>query len=814
MDFSKVPYLGAKRALPAAVLVALLGAFAGASLGLAKRGPSPAVQCSMEDEAPLPASPVPAAIAAQPPRSIGEAVQVVAGEAKPAARETPSVYSWSASGPEAFQARNPVQRFTARADANGLEVRPDPRLGVWKLRLRTRAGEAPAESSAREERLELRRGETTEWYFNRPHGLEQGFTVLRPSQSGSLRVELDVEGTLTPVLRPGADGLVLRNGDGRAVLAYRHLRAWDAKGCELAAHMELDGRRLALAVDTVGAAWPVTIDPELVLASPPPQTLEEDLVTRTNQERWNNGQLAPLRYEPANLGVAAEYHCEDMYRGNFFDHKSLGSQVEGCHFYLNEEFYQRFTPNPVYGYTYYYDWVAAAENIAAGQPTPEDAMSAWMISPDHQANILSTSYREIGTGHFYIGASYQHWWCQDFGRRNNVYPVVINREAHVTGTANVQLYAYGSGSGIQRRFRNENLAWSAWETHNGADRSWNLSDGNGLKTVYFQRKDAGGNIQEYSDSIYLDAPTILQFEVASYTVSENGGSATLRVVRSGDLSDTVSVQWATSDGTAGASDYTPSNGTLTFTDGTPRTFSVNIANDTALEYDETFTVSLSVLAGNAAIGPIGTAAVTIEDNDNQPPSFTQPASGPAQVSGVSAALTSSATDLDGWPGSVTYTWSQVSGPGASSFNPNGTTNGDTTVTFNAAGDYVFRVTASDGAKSSTSDTATVQVLQVASDLAVLPPYATVQANRSVQLAAVLRDQFGASMPGQPGIAWSVNGGGWVDANGWYRAGGKSGGPYTVTATGGGFSGQGYVKIKEKKRTWWQRFWDSILGRKH
>ena len=74
-----------------------------------------------------------------------------------------------------------------------------------------------------------------------------------------------------------------------------------------------------------------------------------------------------------------------------------------------------------------------------------------------------------------------------------------------------------------------------------------------------------------------------------------------------------------------------------------------------------------------------------------------------------AQLNGTVTDdgLPSSPGAVTTTWSRVSGPGTVTFaNPNAV---DTTATFSAAGTYVLRLTAFDGAATATDDvTITVQ----------------------------------------------------------------------------------------------------------
>ena len=63
------------------------------------------------------------------------------------------------------------------------------------------------------------------------------------------------------------------------------------------------------------------------------------------------------------------------------------------------------------------------------------------------------------------------------------------------------------------------------------------------------------------------------------------------------------MDWATANGTAlSGSDYTETNGTLTFAAGqTRQTFNVVIKGDTQIENDETFYVFLSA-ATNATIG--------------------------------------------------------------------------------------------------------------------------------------------------------------------------------------------------------------------
>src|SRR5262249_45982420 len=117
-------------------------------------------------------------------------------------------------------------------------------------------------------------------------------------------------------------------------------------------------------------------------------------------------------------------------------------------------------------------------------------------------------------------------------------------------------------------------------------------------------------------------PGTLHFSTTSYIVAENQGLATITVTRSGGSTGTVTVHYATSNGTATAgSDYTSASGTLTFADGqTSATFTVPIINDTTVEPDETVELTLGSPTGGASLVSPATATLTIasDDTTNQP----------------------------------------------------------------------------------------------------------------------------------------------------------------------------------------------------
>lgn len=58
---------------------------------------------------------------------------------------------------------------------------------------------------------------------------------------------------------------------------------------------------------------------------------------------------------------------------------------------------------------------SAGENIAWGQKTPREVVSAWMNSAGHRANIMNASFTTIGVG-YYENARGIDYWCQLFTR--------------------------------------------------------------------------------------------------------------------------------------------------------------------------------------------------------------------------------------------------------------------------------------------------------------------------------------------------------------------------------------------------------------
>ena len=116
-----------------------------------------------------------------------------------------------------------------------------------------------------------------------------------------------------------------------------------------------------------------------------------------------------------------------------------------------------------------------------------------------------------------------------------------------------------------------------------------------------------------------ESPPVVAFDAASYAVDEGiaGSSAPVTVTLTGATALTVTVDYSTSDGSAGPADYTAISGSLVFTPGvSTRTFAVAIADDNLDELDESVFLALDS-ASNADLG-LDSAMLTIQDNDLPP----------------------------------------------------------------------------------------------------------------------------------------------------------------------------------------------------
>ena len=127
------------------------------------------------------------------------------------------------------------------------------------------SGGEPPVISTEKNRVELRRQGITEWYVNRPEGLEQGFEIpQRPAGAGELSLVLEARGA---DLRVAGDRILIKTATGRE-LEYGKLKITDAVGRTVSGRLEVKaGATLVIAMDDTGARYPLSIDPLITDAS-------------------------------------------------------------------------------------------------------------------------------------------------------------------------------------------------------------------------------------------------------------------------------------------------------------------------------------------------------------------------------------------------------------------------------------------------------------------------------------------------------------------------------------------------------------------
>jgi Calx-beta domain len=116
--------------------------------------------------------------------------------------------------------------------------------------------------------------------------------------------------------------------------------------------------------------------------------------------------------------------------------------------------------------------------------------------------------------------------------------------------------------------------------------------------------DEVGNTSEFSAGNLASATGNVQFSIGSIQVKEDLGALTVTVLRKGGTAGNLSIDYATTDGTATAGqDYSSASGTLTFSSGeTSKSFQIPIVDDAVTEPDETFTIELRNAPSLGALG--------------------------------------------------------------------------------------------------------------------------------------------------------------------------------------------------------------------
>jgi hypothetical protein len=202
--------------------------------------------------------------------------------------------------------------------------------------------------------------------------------------------------------------------------------------------------------------------------------------------------------------------------------------------------------------------------------------------------------------------------------------ITVRRSGVLTGAATVN---YATGDGTATEGSDYTSVWGVLSFGPGvAVRSFLLpiladSQREGDETVNLTLDTAnGGAIGQGTATLTIrddDVTSVVELAAAGFSGSEAGGEAVLTVKRTGGAAATVTVDYATSDGTAVAGeDYTPTGGTLTFAPGElVKTITVPVLDDGDAEANETLIVSLGSPGGGAVLGRQTTAVVFIASDE-------------------------------------------------------------------------------------------------------------------------------------------------------------------------------------------------------
>ncbi|MGB9108607.1 MAG: CAP domain-containing protein, partial [Telluria sp.] len=174
------------------------------------------------------------------------------------------------------------------------------------------------------------------------------------------------------------------------------------------------GRVLSGAFSAVGTAhrgnaWQVILAHPLVFAPlPEPATLRQELLALVNAARATPrscgdrafGAAPPVAWNDS-LAQAALGHSQDMAAKRYFNHREPGGSAPA----------DRATRAG-------YRWKQVGENIASGQHTVAEAVTGWLNSPGHCANIMNPAYTDMGAAYAVNPASENKtlYWTQMFGR--------------------------------------------------------------------------------------------------------------------------------------------------------------------------------------------------------------------------------------------------------------------------------------------------------------------------------------------------------------------------------------------------------------
>lgn len=243
-------------------------------------------------------------------------------------------------------------------------------------------------------------------------------------------------------------------------------------------------------------------------------------------------------------------------------------------------------------------------------------------------------------------------------------------------------------------------------------------------TLIITDDEAGSSTSSSSSSSSSSMGPNVGFGATNYSVNENGATLTVTVVRGGSSSSTATVNYSTANGSGkSGGEYAATSGTLTFAAGeTSKTFTVGIFDDNSDDGAKTFTLSLTSPQGAVLTPNLGSATVTINDNETVEfgsGSFKFSKSGYAvSENGGNAVVTVQRTGSTTNVASVTYSTATITASGGSDFtHVSGTLN----FAVNESAKIILIPITKDTV-ADTGETFSVDLLNPSSNMTLITPY--------------------------------------------------------------------------------------------
>jgi uncharacterized protein YkwD len=166
----------------------------------------------------------------------------------------------------------------------------------------------------------------------------------------------------------------------------------------------------AIGARRTGDAWQIVLaQPYVKPALPDWPEAGRTILAAINRARASGRMCGERRYPAAapvawndQLAAAALRHSQDMALHHFFEHRGSDGSTAA----------ERVARAG-------YAWHRVGENIASGQPTPEEAVEGWLDSPGHCGNLMTAGFTDMGAAYFVSPDSKtgRIYWTQDFGAR-------------------------------------------------------------------------------------------------------------------------------------------------------------------------------------------------------------------------------------------------------------------------------------------------------------------------------------------------------------------------------------------------------------